>query len=251
MSPSSGGSSKGELYSLQEEEEAADGWKELSNRVWTGGLLLVFVGVVGGSVRLLCRLSGADPEVVHRAQQLRNAAELVAQGYSLAVEVVREEWAPLRQVAEDGDSAEGVRVDVNRPDQQATALLQALRVLLDAGPRARKVAEAGTELAELMAPILADASPASGWKQMLGASREARRRAKAALKELRALLHEAEEEELMRHFVQASTELLGGPDGDDPTELSVWADFETRPAAYDSLLADLTGSGLSPAGGDT
>ncbi|MEV5684391.1 hypothetical protein AB0L68_14550 [Streptomyces sp. NPDC052164] len=43
-------------------------------------------------------------------------------------------------------------------------------------------------------------------------------------------------------FGQASVDLLRGPD-DGPAGLSAWVDFETRPAEYYGLLADIVGPG--------
>ncbi|NUL11387.1 hypothetical protein [Streptomyces lunaelactis] len=148
--------------------------------------------------------------------------------------------AAARRTADDVGEVMTVEMDADRPEPRTTALLVALRVLVEAGPRARNVAEAGRELAARLELLLTDAAPASGWKQMLDAGREQRRRALAAVAELRLLLDEAERESITQQFAQASVDLLRGPDS-DPAGLSAWVDFETRSTEYYSLLAEVAG----------
>ncbi|MFB6777038.1 hypothetical protein ACFCX0_06315 [Streptomyces sp. NPDC056352] len=128
-----------------------------------------------------------------------------------------------------------------------TALVVALRVLVEAWPRARNVAETGRELAARLEPLLTDAAPASGWKQMLDAGRDQRWRARVAVAELRLLLDKAERESITQQFAQTSVDLLRGPDS-DPAGLSAWVDFETRSAEYYSVLTEVTDHSLSSAG---
>ncbi|NUK39682.1 hypothetical protein HRW13_01965 [Streptomyces lunaelactis] len=152
--------------------------------------------------------------------------------------------AAAQRTADDVGEVMAVGMDADRPEPRTTALLVALRVLVEAGPRARNVAEAGRELAARLELLLTDAAPASGWKQMLDAGREQRRRALAAVAELRLLLDEAERESITQQFAQASVDLLRGPDS-DPAGLSAWVDFETRSTEYYSLLAEVAGHSLS------
>lgn len=144
--------------------------------------------------------------------------------------------AAARRIADEVHEAAAVRIDAGRPEPRTTALVVALRVLVEAGPTVRHAAEAGRELTARLDPVLAAAAPASGWKQMLRAGREERQEARDAVAELRVLLAEAEQVGMARQFAQASVDLLRGPDS-GPDGLSAWVDFETRPREYYRLLA--------------
>ncbi|TWG03785.1 hypothetical protein FHX80_112221 [Streptomyces brevispora] len=266
------GSDKGELYSLEEDSDA-DARIWLSDRLLVAGVFLTIVGVVGGNIRALSRTRGANPEVVRRARRLSEAAGLVAQDHLRAVEAVRMAWAPLHRELLDADPADprrvgagrgaveervavarriagevgeavAVRLDADRPEPRTTALIVALRVLVEAGPRARNAAEEGGELAARLEPLLFDAAPAAGRRSLLGAGRSQRRRALAAVAALRPLLDKAEREGRVQQFAQVSVDLLRGP-GSDPTGLSAWVDFESRSAEYYGRLAEVTGRSLS------
>ncbi|WP_326677820.1 hypothetical protein [Streptomyces sp. NBC_01237] len=150
--------------------------------------------------------------------------------------------ATARRIADDLRDVVEVRMDVNRPEPRSTALLVALRVLVEAGPPARNAAEAGRDLSVRLDRLLTVAAPASGWTEMRRAGRAERRRALAAVAELRLLLDDAERRGRAAQFAQASVDLLRGPD-DGPAGLSAWVDFETRPAEYYGLLADIVGPG--------
>lgn len=150
--------------------------------------------------------------------------------------------ATARRIADDLREVVEVRMDVNRPQPRSTALLVALRVLVEAGPQARNAAEAGRDLSVRLDRLLDDAAPASGWTEMRRAGRAERRRALAAVAELRLLLDDAERRGRAAQFAQASVDLLRGPD-DGPAGLSAWVDFETQPAKYYGLLADIVGPG--------
>ncbi|HBF81033.1 MAG TPA: hypothetical protein DD420_14225 [Streptomyces sp.] len=139
-----------------------------------------------------------------------------------------------------------MRFEANRYEPRTTALLVAVQVLVDAGPKARDVAEAGRALAARLEPLLDDAEAASGYAHMLGAGPRRRRRARAAVRRLRALLEEAERDGVTERFGQVSVDLLRGHDS-DPTGLDAWVDFDTRPAEYYRVLADVTGRKLSSA----
>jgi len=303
------GPDRGELYSPGV-DESIDRSLGPSDQLLVVGLLLTIVGVVGGNIRSLFRLSGVSPAVVRRARRLRAAAIQVAEDHSRAVEAVRKAWAPLhqdlvrerlgripvarlrraaggrpaakaldgsgirsvrdvldtgawgvahasglgrrtaeevwataRRTAEDVGQDTTVRLESDRPDPRTAALLNALRVLVEAGPAARSAAETGSRLAAELEQRLADAAPASGWKRMLDAGREERRRAPGAVAELRTLLDEAEREGVIERFAQASVDLLRGTDG-DPAGLAARVDFETRPAQYYGLLSELVAPAL-------
>ncbi|MYR41726.1 hypothetical protein [Streptomyces sp. SID5910] len=298
------GPRRGDLFSSQEYDDF-DRSAGLTDALAAGGLLMTLVGVVGGNVRSLIRLSGASPAVVRRAEELREAALRVARDHARAVEAVRGAWEPLhqdlvrerlgampvarlrrtagrrlparelekhgvrsvrdvldtgawglaqacgtgRRTAEtvwdaarrtaDAVSADTtVRLDAGRPGPRTVALLNALRVLVEAGPEARTVAEAGRDLAAGLERRLADAAPAAGWRRLLDAGAEERRRAVTAVAGLRGLLDEAGRAGVRARFAQVSVDLLRGADA-DAEGLAARTDFEARPAAYYGLLAEI------------
>lgn len=329
------GPDKGELYSLEEDDDDRQKQIDLSDTLVAVGLLLTIVALVGGStgalrgstgalrgdtgalrgiISALNRGRGAAPKVVREAMRLREAAALVAQDHGKAVEAVRTAWAPLhrelvdgelsripvtrlrktagararvreletggvrtvrdvldtgewrlgqipdvgrpaaervmaaaRRIADEVHEAVAVRIDTTRPEPRATALVVALQVLVEAGPGVQHTAESGRELMARLDPLLADAAPASSWKQMFRAGKEERHNAREAVAELRVLLAEAEQEGVARRFRQASVDLLRGPDS-GPSGLSAWVDFDARPGEYYDLLAQAVGPGRPAAG---
>ncbi|MEV4876191.1 hypothetical protein [Streptomyces cyaneofuscatus] len=138
----------------------------------------------------------------------------------------------------------GLRRDTGGPEPRTTALLAALRVLVDAGPQARSAGLAGEELAARLEPLLVAAAPAAGFREMLRTGKRERDNVLEAVAELRQVLAEAEREGWTEQFAQASVDLLRGPDA-DADELSTWADFETRPSVYYGTLATVTGNDTS------
>ncbi|MGW9397114.1 hypothetical protein [Streptomyces sp. NPDC055642] len=304
------GADKGELYSL-EQDGSDDRWSVASDALVAAGMLLATVGVIGGNIRSLSRLSGVSPGLVRRAERLRKVAARVAEDHARAVETVREAWAPLHEglvhaelartpvaklrgagiallwakdlerngirsvqdvldagawgVAEASgvgrrtaervwtaagrkadhvDAGTTVRLDADPPDARTAVLLNALRVLVEAGPAARSAAEEGRRLAGRLGECLAEAAPAAGWRRMLDAGRAERRAVPAAVTRLRLLLDEAERQGVAGRFAQASVDLLRGTDG-DPMGLSARVDFESRPAEYHRLLSELVRPALA------
>lgn len=153
--------------------------------------------------------------------------------------------AAARRTAEAADMDVLVRVSPDKPTPGTTALVTALHVLLEAGPAARESAERARELSTRLELLLPETSAASGHVRMLRAGPEQRRRAGAAVDELRRLLYAAERDTVSHRFGQTSVDLLRGPDsGRDG--LSAWADFESRPGDYYRLLAEVTGGGGAP-----
>ncbi|MBP0457492.1 hypothetical protein [Streptomyces montanisoli] len=214
------GPHKGEL----EGDDNVEWRTTLSDDTLLGGVFLIILGAVGGNLRSLARMTGANPDIVRRARRLRDAAALVAQDHRLAMQAVREAWTPKRAL-EDPE------------------VLSALRVLAETGPRGRKVAAAADALVDRLEPLLADAAPAAGRRQMLAAGREERHHAKFALAELRVVLDETETRGLAEQFAQTSVDLLRGADT-DPNNLSTRVDFESRPVEYRSVLAAIVGRDL-------
>ncbi|SDN61978.1 hypothetical protein [Streptomyces wuyuanensis] len=152
--------------------------------------------------------------------------------------------AAARLIADEVGEDVAVRLDADAPEP--AALLGALRVLVEAGPGAGAAAAAGMDLAVRLEPLLAEAAPAGGHLRMLRAGPEQRRRASAAVAELRLLLDESVKDRAAERFAQASVDLLRGPDG-EPTALAAAADFDRRPAEYYGLLADVADA-TRPAG---
>ncbi|MBT3149833.1 hypothetical protein HTV45_02705 [Streptomyces sp. CHD11] len=301
------GPDRGELFS-PEQEWPGGAWSTASDTLVAVGTLLLAIGVIGGNIRSLSRLSGVSPRVVRLAGRLRGIAARVSEDHARAVRAVRDAWTPLyeeavrerlermpvaklrraglvllpakelerggirsvqdvldagtwgvaeasgvgRRTAEKVSAAArrkaaGVRadttvpLDTDPPGPRTAALLNALRVLVEAGPAARSTAEAGERLAGLLEQQLAAAAPAAGWRRMLDASREQRQGVPAAVAELRTLLLQAERHGDVERFGQVSVDLLRGMDG-DPAGLAARVDFESRPAEYYGLLAEVVGA---------
>lgn len=165
--------------------------------------------------------------VAHSAQVGRRTAEKV--------------WNAARRTADEVDADTAVRLDPDPLDPGTAALLNALRVLVEAGPEARDAAREGARLAGELDRLLAEAAPAAGRRQLLDAAPEVRRRAPEAVAELRGLLDAAGRARTAERFAQASVDLLRGADG-DPAALAARVGFASRPAAYYGLLAELVGS---------
>src|SRR5690606_7966560 len=144
--------------------------------------------------------------VAHSAQVGRRTAEKV--------------WNAARRTADEVDADTAVRLDPDPLDPGTAALLNALRVLVEAGPEARDAAREGARLAGELDRLLAEAAPAAGRRQPLDAAGRAR---------------------TAERFAQASVDLLRGADG-GPAALAARVGFASRPAAYYGLLAELVGS---------
>ncbi|MCN9243613.1 hypothetical protein NGF19_22955 [Streptomyces sp. RY43-2] len=147
-------------------------------------------------------------------------------------------FAAARSVLKDIEATAPVRIDPDDHGPQTIALLTGLRVLIEAGPEARRAATGGKVLAGKLEPLLAAAEPAAGYRSMLRAGPELRAVSRAAVIELRALLAEAEQREARQRFAQASVDLLRMPD-DMAAGLAARTDFESRTSQYYALLATL------------
>ncbi len=303
------GPDKGALHSLDEDDDVGESI-EASDQLLFLGLFLTVVGLIGGNIRSLARLSGMNPGVVRRAEQLRETAARTARDHDRAVEAVRRAWRPLhdelvrervgrlpvtelpgvaadrlpvaelerngirsvrdvldkgawgvahasglgrreaervwaaaRRAADEVGQDTTLRLDADRPDARTVELLNALRVLVEAGPAARDAAEAGDRLAAALEDELSEAAPGAGWRQMLNAGPEERRCVPDAVAELRTLLEEAEREGLAERLNQASVDLLRVAD-DGPVGLSARVDFGNRPQEYYALLAEVADDAL-------
>lgn len=229
------GPHRGELYSLDEDVPADVGGVPggLLEVTLAGGLLLTAVGIAGGGLGVLIRAGGVDPAAVRRARRLRDTANAVAEDHERAVEAVRTAWGPLRR------ELASVPLESARPGPRTTALVLALQVLVDAGPEARSAAEAGGELRSCLDPLLARATPALRYQDMLRADRDGRWRATYAVSELTEMVKDADSRGSARRFTQASVDLLRRPDP-ELGALAAWADLDARPEAYRGLLAEIT-----------
>ncbi|MFC7513271.1 hypothetical protein ACFQV4_37330 [Streptomyces thermocarboxydus] len=113
------GENKGELYT-PELDETGGRWVDASDLLVTAGVLVTFVGVVGGTVQSLYGLSGLDARTVRRAERLRDMAAQVARDHERAVDAVRDAWTPLheervRKVLEDSGREAAVVRRAARP----------------------------------------------------------------------------------------------------------------------------------------
>jgi hypothetical protein len=90
------GPHKGDLYAFGRDDAGIDraiGWTD--NLVGLSALVLL-IGAVGGNIRSLYRLSGANPALVRRARQLEETADRLVQDHAEAIEAVRTAWRPLQ-----------------------------------------------------------------------------------------------------------------------------------------------------------
>ncbi|MFE5140695.1 hypothetical protein ACFRDV_23965 [Streptomyces fagopyri] len=190
------------------------------------GAALIALGLIGGNLRALPRVLGAEARLIRRAARLSEAAEWAAEDYEKAVETVRE--AGRHGVLSQASDAD--------PDARLVTTLWLLR---EAGPQARETAALGQQLTNQLHGLLDDAAPAAGVRSMLQAGPRARAHATKAVAELRLLLADAERNDLPERFAQTSVDLLRGQDGDHAA-LAAASDFARDPAAYRHLLAQLT-----------
>ncbi|MFJ4830246.1 DEAD/DEAH box helicase [Streptomyces sp. NPDC088747] len=144
--------------------------------------------------------------------------------------------AAARQIARAVEETVSVRIDVDRPEPLTTALVIALRTLVEAGPELRRAVDAATRLDERLGTLLTAARPAAGRLRMALAGRHTRERALAALVELRELTTGAAAKDVRLLLAQASTDLLREPASD----IEAWVDFELRSTEYYSQLAEVS-----------
>ncbi|UBU17429.1 DEAD/DEAH box helicase [Nonomuraea gerenzanensis] len=154
--------------------------------------------------------------------------------------------AAARQIEQAAAEAASLRLDVDRPDHHTTELVVCLHRLVVAGPDLPRALEAAGDLAERLAPLLAQARPARSRLRMMFTLPARRRRAREAVEEIEALLDGAAATRLL--LAQVTADLLRPPARD----FEAWADFESRSPEYFALLAELageplgTGQGLLP-----
>ncbi|WP_369142848.1 hypothetical protein [Streptomyces sp. R44] len=181
---------------------------------------------------------------VHTVREVLDAQEWGLEHAGVDRRVAGTAVAAARRLAEERAGVVTVRIDPDRQEPGIAAVLCALRVLVEAGPRAKGAAERGETLAARLDKLLAEAAPAVRIGPLLTAGPGRIRRARAALAELRRLLDRAERDGLAPWFAQASVDLLRGPDA-DPAGLAASVDFASRPEKYHALLAKFADRSLS------
>ena len=146
--------------------------------------------------------------------------------------------AAARQIARAVEETVSVRIDVDQPEPRTTALVIALRRLVEAGPELRRAVDAATELDRRFKTLLPAARPATGRLRMALTGRARRESALAAVAELRALTGDAVTKGVPMLLTQASTDLLR----ESASDAEAWVDFELRAPEYYSQLAEIAGS---------
>ncbi|MGP4049431.1 DEAD/DEAH box helicase [Streptomyces sp. 2A115] len=149
--------------------------------------------------------------------------------------------AAARQIARALEETVSVRIDVDHPDPRTTALVIALRRLVEAGPELRRAVDAAQGLDRKIAALLPAARPATGRLRMALTSLTSKAksgRALAAVAELRALTADAVAKDVHLLLAQASTDLLR----ESASDAEAWVDFELRSAEYYSQLVEIAGS---------
>ena len=146
--------------------------------------------------------------------------------------------AAARQIARAVEETVSVRIDVDHPEPRTTALVIALRRLVEAGPELRRAVDAATELDRRFKTLLPAARPATGRLRMALTGRARRESALAAVAELRALTGDAVAKGVPMLLTQASTDLLR----ESASDAEAWVDFELRSPEYYSQLAEIAGS---------
>ncbi|MEU9962330.1 DEAD/DEAH box helicase [Streptomyces sp. NPDC050982] len=146
--------------------------------------------------------------------------------------------AAARQIARAVEETVSVRIDVDHPEPRTTALVIALRRLVEAGPDLRRAVDAATELDRRFKTLLPAARPATGRLRMALTGRARRESALASVAELRALTGDAVAKGVPMLLTQASTDLLR----ESASDAEAWVDFELKSPEYYSQLAEIAGS---------
>lgn len=222
------------------EEAVRAAWAPLHQELVDGELGRIPVSRMRGLAEQRLRAAELERSGVRTVRDVLDAgAWALAQFFGMERDLAEQTVAAARRTADTVGREVTVRFDAG-PDPRTTALLAALRVLVDAGPGARHAARTGGELAARLEPLLLAAEPAAGVREMLRTSPYERENVLSAVHKLRLVLTEAEREGAAERFAQASVDLLRGPDT-DADELATWAEFEARPAQYYGALAEAVG----------
>ncbi|MFF4351686.1 SNF2-related protein [Streptomyces sp. NPDC001530] len=144
--------------------------------------------------------------------------------------------AAARQIARAVEDTVSVRMDVDHPEPRTTALVVALRRLVEAGPELRRAVDAAQQLDERLGTLLPEARPAAGRLRLAFTGRRRRQSAFAAVAGIRELTADAAARDVRLLLVQAATDLLREPASD----IEAWVDFELRSTEYYSQLAEIS-----------
>ncbi|WP_328768883.1 DEAD/DEAH box helicase [Streptomyces sp. NBC_00286] len=144
--------------------------------------------------------------------------------------------AAARQIARAVEETVSVRIDVDHPEPRTTALVIALRRLVEAGPELRRAVDAAERLDRKLKVLLPAARPAGGRLRMALTRKARRESALVAVAELHQLTADSRDVRLL--LAQASTDLLR----ESASEAEAWVDFELRSTEYYSQLAEVAGS---------
>ncbi|MER5650987.1 SNF2-related protein [Streptosporangium sp. NPDC002524] len=147
----------------------------------------------------------------------------------------RQAHAAAGQIATAVEETVALRIDVDRQDDETTALLVALNRLVNAGPDLPRASGAARRIEERLASLLPAAQPARGWLRMLLAGQRGRRRAQEAVTRIEDVIEEANASGTALLFGQASVDLLRPP----VSGIEAWVDFELRASEYYNLLAEI------------
>ncbi|UPZ29169.1 DEAD/DEAH box helicase [Streptomyces sp. LRE541] len=146
--------------------------------------------------------------------------------------------AAARQIARALEETVSVRIDIDHPEPRTTALVIALRRIVEAGPDLRRAVDAAQGVRRQLAALLPAARPTGGRLRMALLGRAGRESALAAAGELRSLVADAVSKGVPMLLTQASTDLLR----ESSSDAEAWVDFELRSAEYYSQLAEIAGS---------
>ncbi|WP_406483031.1 DEAD/DEAH box helicase [Streptomyces sp. NBC_01615] len=144
--------------------------------------------------------------------------------------------AAARQIARAVEETVSVRLDVDRPEPRTTALVVALRGLVEAGPELRRAVDAAQRLDERLGALLPEARPTAGWLRLAFTRRHRRQSAFTAVVGIRELTADAATRDVRLLLAQASTDLLREPASD----IEAWVDFELNSTEYYSQLAEIS-----------
>ncbi|WP_369261768.1 DEAD/DEAH box helicase [Streptomyces sp. R35] len=144
--------------------------------------------------------------------------------------------AAARQIARAVEETVSVRLDVDRPEPRTTALVVALRKLVEAGPELRRAVDAAQRLDERLGALLPEARPTAGWLRLAFTRRHRRQSAFTAVLGIRELTADAATRDVRLLLAQASTDLLREPASD----IEAWVDFELNSTEYYSQLAEIS-----------
>ncbi|MFC1416145.1 DEAD/DEAH box helicase [Streptacidiphilus cavernicola] len=186
-------------------------------------------------------LEGADYRTVGRVHRAEVYELLRVPGIGrVSAEQAKSAAAQLARATAE---ATAVRIDPDRREPAATALLEALYPFVAAGPSLPTARQQAEALADALEPLLTAAAPTRSALRLALSGRRQREQALAALAEAAALLAGADADGTREVFAQATTDLLRLPG----TSEQAWWEFTTRAAEFYTALGQLDHLGLDDA----